>query len=144
MKKYDQIDHTGDVGIRVFGRSLEELYENSCYAYYDIICNLQKISPKEKKIIEITIEEDEDNPYALLLRELLQELLLLTQIDFFLACRYQCLSLSRKSLKMELWGEPIDEEKHEITLEIKAVTYHDLKVFQNQDGLWEGWVIFDI
>ncbi|MCK4436526.1 archease, partial [bacterium] len=37
MKKYETFDHTADLGIRVFGKTREELFANAGYAMFDIL-----------------------------------------------------------------------------------------------------------
>ena len=40
-------------------------------------------------------------------------------------------------------GEPIDRRRHEMDMEVKAITYHGLKVQRDGDG-WLAEVIVDI
>jgi SHS2 domain-containing protein len=51
--------------------------------------------------------------------------------------------ISAVGLSATAWGEKIDPNRHEINLEIKAVTWHGLKVIQTPDG-WLAEVIVDI
>ena len=46
-------------------------------------------------------------------------------------------------LEAFLWGEPYDATRHELSHEVKAITYHELKVEQTPDG-WLAEVIVDI
>ena len=41
------------------------------------------------------------------------------------------------------WGEPLDRDRHELSHEVKAITYHGLKVEQTPEG-WLAEVIVDI
>jgi SHS2 domain-containing protein len=41
------------------------------------------------------------------------------------------------------WGEPLDNNRHQLAHEVKAITYHGLKVEQTTDG-WLAEVIVDI
>jgi SHS2 domain-containing protein len=47
------------------------------------------------------------------------------------------------SVRGSLTGEPYDPARHEIKVEIKAVTYHQLTIKQ-EGGQWVGRVIVDI
>jgi SHS2 domain-containing protein len=49
-----------------------------------------------------------------------------------------------QGLKLRLWGETFDPQRHEFRTEIKAVTYHELAVTQQKDGTWKTRIIFDI
>ncbi|MFB3890681.1 MAG: archease [Phycisphaerae bacterium] len=51
---------------------------------------------------------------------------------------------SKVKVTAELTGEPFDASRHEIHTEVKAITYHLLKVSQEQDGTWIGRVILDL
>src|SRR5206468_11251850 len=46
-------------------------------------------------------------------------------------------------LEGRAWGEPLDRSRHELSHEVKAITYHGLRVEQTADG-WEAEVIVDI
>ncbi len=41
------------------------------------------------------------------------------------------------------WGEPLDHTRHELAHEVKAITYHGLRVERTADG-WLAEVIVDI
>ena len=41
------------------------------------------------------------------------------------------------------WGEPLDSARHMLAHEVKAITYHELKVVRDGDG-WLAEVIVDI
>jgi SHS2 domain-containing protein len=40
MARYQLIEHTGDIGIQVFGASVEELFENAGFALFDIMTDM--------------------------------------------------------------------------------------------------------
>ena len=54
MKQFELIDISGDVGIRVFGRDLKELFENAALGMYSLITDIKDI--EEKKRIEISAD----------------------------------------------------------------------------------------
>ena len=62
MKRYEQFEHTADIGIRVFGKDLKELFENAAFGMFDLVADLEGI----KTSIEETVEEDADNAEELL------------------------------------------------------------------------------
>ncbi|MBD3289499.1 archease, partial [candidate division KSB1 bacterium] len=60
MKKdqgYEQIEHTGDVGIRVYGESLEEIFASAATGMFDIIFDEL---PQEKQLIEEVVVTADD------------------------------------------------------------------------------------
>ena len=139
MRNDEQIDHTGDIGLEIYGQSLEELYENAGYAYFDVICDMDTVELKEKKEVVVTGKDR-----AELLRNLLVELLYISQVDLLLFKKFTVKKLDESGLTLEVEGEDIDEERHLIEIEIKAITYHMLEVKQKEDGSWGGLVILDI
>jgi SHS2 domain-containing protein len=46
-------------------------------------------------------------------------------------------------LRAAAWGEPVDPARHELDHEVKAITYHGLKLERDGDG-WLAEVIVDI
>ena len=54
MKKYETFDHTADVGIRVFGRTVEEVFVNAAYALFDQWTDLRKV--REKITREMSVQ----------------------------------------------------------------------------------------
>ncbi|MDD5428905.1 MAG: archease, partial [Candidatus Omnitrophica bacterium] len=61
-KRYEQFEHTADIGIRVFGKDLKELFENAALGMFDLIADLGGI----KTSIEETVEADGDTSEELL------------------------------------------------------------------------------
>ena len=51
--------------------------------------------------------------------------------------------VTEQGLQGKAWGEPLDRSRHELSHEVKAITYHGLRV-EKQDGKWLAEVIVDI
>ncbi len=138
MKRYEFFDHTADIGIRIFGHSQAELFKNAAHALFDIITDISMVREKEKRTI--TLHRDSTDE---LLVEWLGKLLFFNATELLLFCRFSILQLDDLNLSAEAWGEPIQESIHHIKTEVKAITYHNLKIFQ-EDGLWKATVVLDI
>ncbi len=78
-----------------------------------------------------------------LLVNLLSEIIYIYSVDCFLCSKASIVDLTPNQLVTELEGELLDEDRHEIEGEIKAVTYHGLKISEN-NGLFRCRIIFDI
>ena len=141
--KYEIIDHTADVGIRAFGKDINELFENTAYGMFEIIASLEDV--KNELETEIEIKNDGlDN----MLHDFLSELLFKYEVEKILFGKFIVKSLparpgDKKGLKGTALGEKIDLNRHRIKTEIKAVTYHQLKV-KKEENHWIAEVIFDI
>jgi SHS2 domain-containing protein len=137
-KRYETFDHTADVGIRVFGRTIEEVFINAAWALFDLLTDLDSI--RETLIREITVEgaDRED-----LLVRWLSELLFLCEGKGFLFRQFSISSLTATSLKAVVRGEVFDPSLHQFKTEIKAVTYHQVEIIDKGES-WVARVIFDI
>jgi SHS2 domain-containing protein len=138
MKKYETFDHTADLGIRIFGRTYEEVMTNAAYALFDLLTDLDRVQETFSYAIHVVAAERED-----LLIRWLSELLFLCESRGYLFKSFQFSHLDQTSLQAVAHGETFDSSRHEFKREIKAVTYHQAAVREN-DGAWEGRVIFDI
>lgn len=54
MEKFKVLDTSGDVGIKAFGKSIDEAFINAATGMYSLITNLDAI--KEKKTIDVSVE----------------------------------------------------------------------------------------
>lgn len=138
MKRYQFFDHTADIGIYVFGRSLPELFENAGFALFDIITDIETVREREKRSFSLQRDSLDE-----LLVEWMGRLLFTSSTELFLFRRFHVLRIDGESLQAEAWGEPLQDALHTIKTEVKAVTYHNLKVYEEQ-GLWHATVVLDI
>jgi SHS2 domain-containing protein len=136
--EYEVIDHTADLGIRVFGNNLQELFENAGVAFFDLVTDTQSIEPKEERVIDV-----EGNGLAELMNQWLNELLFLLDTQGFLFREFDAEVINSHNLRVKAKGEVFREETHERRTEIKGITYHQLDV-RKQDNKWVAQVIFDI
>ena len=136
--KYHFFDHTGDAAVEVYGENLESLYENSIEACTSLLTSLDKIDSHIKKEITLT-----GSDYDQLLVVLLSELIFLYDVERFLCKNGIITSLTSNKLSATLYGEYLDDAKHEIYTEIKAVTYHKLGIAKTPTGFKTN-IIFDL
>lgn len=138
MEKFEFIGHTADVGIKVWGDILPELFSNAAYAMFSIIINLESVEEKLSQVVEV-----EAPNYEELLVEWLRELLYLSSVKELLFKRFEIEELEETRLRSTCYGEPIDLNRHELLTEVKTVTYHQLYIKKSSRG-WEAQVVFDI
>jgi len=150
MKKYEQIDISGDVGLRVFGERIEILFENAAVGMYDLITDPSTIHDTEEKEVVLSAENHED-----LLVRWLNELVFLYDTYGFIGKQFTSRikknaphsrpvhAHSSISLKAVISGGIFNPDIHERRLLIKAATYHNLTL-RKMNSIWEATVIFDI
>lgn len=131
MKKYEYFDVTADVGLRAYGETLEEAFQNAALAMFEVMTDTTKIRPSIKKEVHITSED----PSALLY-DWLDELIYLHDAEFLIFNQFK-LKISKRNqeyvLDGTLWGETFNPDRHESREDIKAVTYHLMDI-KEEDG----------
>ena len=134
--KYQILEHKADIKIKIFGKTLEELFKNAALAMAQILKRDPKLrihpnASKEKMKIKSLGRE-------ILLVDFLNEILARSQIN---KCLYRVSSfkIQDSSIEAELISYPVESFDEDI----KAATYHDLKISQ-KDGRFEVVILFDI
>jgi SHS2 domain-containing protein len=138
LKKYEQTDHTADIGLKIFGNSLPDLFANAAYSLCDTLTDISKVSPTTKQTFLLQRETTEE-----LLVEWMGNLLYTFETEDLLFSRFNIISINKNSLSAEAEGEFFNSAVHTIKNEVKAVTYHKLKI-EEKSGLWQAEVVLDI
>ncbi len=136
--RYEQIDHTADVGLLVRGETLSLLFENAALGLFDVISGLDSIEPREERLVTVEAPGREE-----LLVRWLSELNFIFSTEGMLFCAFHVASITDERLEARISGEPYDPERHSLEVEVKAVTFHRLRVDNLPSG-WEAVVVFDI
>jgi protein archease len=133
--RYEEIEHTADVGIRAFGRTTDELFEAAAEGMFSLIADLRKVRPKGE--VEVHVTGDGLNR---LFVNWLSELLVLHETQNVLMSKFEA-KVSANRADGRAWGERIDKRRHGLKLAIKAVTTHRLRI---DPGAGVAEVIFDV
>jgi SHS2 domain-containing protein len=148
VKKYELIEHTADIGIRVFGKTKEDIFTNAAYAMFDIMaasktidstCLPSRIRHRQEQEHSLTIKAADTEE---LLISFLNELIYFFVSKEFLPAKFKIVKMNSQSLVALVSGEKFDLKRHRIKTEIKAATYHNLKIEKNVAG-YQAEVIFD-
>jgi SHS2 domain-containing protein len=139
MSKHWQVfEHTADVGIAAKADTMGELFEALGDGLSGIICRRDRVDSQDTREIHIAAEDREA-----LAMDFLSEVLNIIQSDGFLVGYVRVDAISDTDVRAELIGEPYDQARHELHTEVKAITYHLLKIAQ-EEGRWVGRVILDL
>lgn len=140
---YSELDHPADIFLEVYGPDLPALFENALFALYDQLAELEGF----EVVSERTIEAEGAHPSEAL-RALLSEALYLFETDGFVAVKAKVEVAGKPDGEMKvragLGGERVDKERHRLSAEVKAVTYHQLAAERLPDGGWRATVLFDV
>ncbi|MFH1782090.1 MAG: archease [Candidatus Omnitrophota bacterium] len=143
MKPYEIIEHTADIGLKAFGKTLEELFHNAAIGMFDIIGGEEKDPPRDldfKK--DIKIEKDIDT-YEELLVVFLSELLYIANKQKVIFRSFDILELDDNGIISNAKGKKLASLEDAFKVEIKAVTFHDLKIEKEKD-IYYSTIIFDV
>jgi SHS2 domain-containing protein len=136
--RFEFVDHTGDLGVRVFGESLPGLFEQAAQALTFILTDPETINLKETRRLLLEAKTDEE-----LLITWLNEFVYLFETKGLLFKTYDVLSVHDHRLEALAQGEIYVEGRHEIKTAVKAATYHQLKIEKHEE-VWTAQVIFDL
>ena len=135
---YETFEHTADLGLRVRAPDLDTLFAEAARGLFSIIVeDLDSVQPRER--LDVRLPPDER---ALLLFDWLRQLLANFDARHVLFSRFT-VHVDDSGLTGTAWGEPLDRERHVLDHEVKAITYHGLRVEQ-ADGGCLAEIIVDI
>ena len=133
-----EIDHTADLGFEVEAADSAELFKLAGEAFYALIADPAGVEPKKEIEISATAENWEE-----LLHAWLCELLAQFNLKGFIGKQCAITTIEPGRVEAIVKGEVLDLNRHRFHTEIKGVTYHGFKVWQ-EDGGWRARVIFDV
>jgi SHS2 domain-containing protein len=135
---FEIFEHTADLGIRVEAESFSALLVEAARGLTSVlVANPEAIRPTREIEVTIAGARPED-----LLIDWLSEVLWRFSAEHMVYSRFE-ITQHDDHLAARLWGEPLDESRHRLDTEVKAITYHRLKVVE-QAGRWMGEVIVDL
>lgn len=139
IKPFEYIEHTADAGMRVEGNSLKDLFNHAAQGLFEMIAIIDTIDESLSIDVGLTAESVE-----MLFVKWLDELIFRHETEDIFFTRSDVQNISTTGLTATVFGETTNFDKHIVYTEIKAVTYHQLYVTQNSNGVWEAQVIFDL
>ena len=135
---YREIEHTADLAVEVNATNLCGLFSAAAAALFALITDPGTIEGRE----EIAVSATADGPEELL-HAWLCELLGQFNIKGFIAKSCAVDRLTHRRIDGTLEGEKLDLSRHAFQTEIKGVTYHDFRVWE-ENGSWHARIIFDV
>lgn len=135
---YALLDHTADLGIRVWGVDIKTLFENAGKTLIHLMLRGKTAQNSKPKKISLSADDLAD-----LMVRWLGEIHYLFEGERLVATSFDIVDIRPNNLEAILETVPFDPELHEILHEIKAVTYHQIEVVE-KGNRWETQVIFDL
>lgn len=137
MKKYEVLEHTADLKIKVSGQDLSGLFINAALA----VAEQQKSDIRKQKLEKEEWEslEIKSSDLNSLLVDWLNEILSRSDLNKKVYTLFKIEEFSENHLQAKIAGQKVDQKQ----IEIKAATYHGLEI-KKVNNHWEAVVIFDI
>ena len=124
--EFRYIEHVSDAMVEAYGRTLGEAFAHSARALVNLVCNVSKVDPHEIVSIETTGFDRKS-----LLYNWLEKVLLVLLIDNIILAKFE-VKIKRHKDKYHLFstckGDNFLLQKHEYKVEVKAITYHGMKI----------------
>jgi SHS2 domain-containing protein len=136
---HEIFEHTADVGLHITAPTVEELFIEAARGLFSLIVEQPaEVRPMQRVQINVPAAS---MPY--LLFDWLNELLYIFDTKRLVLAEFRARINDDGSLTGEARGERIDESRHRLEHEVKAITYHGLEANRTSGG-WEARVIVDI
>lgn len=134
--KFRFLSHTADIKFLAYGKSIEELFENSALALFSSLC--EKESKPRNKIVIQAIGNDLEG----LMYNFLEEFLFLLDSENFLPSKIKNLKIDKTNFKIkcEVYGDHAGDYN---VSHIKAITYNDMFI-RSENNKWFAQVVMDV
>ncbi|MCX6801787.1 MAG: archease [Candidatus Diapherotrites archaeon] len=138
---FELFEHKADVGVRGFGKTLEEAFQECAKAMFGVMADLSKVKAKESVEVHIEARNEEE-----LLLGWLNELLFEKGAREMLFSDFKVKIAKGKeswALQGTAKGEKMNPEKHGMKTEVKGASYSGLKVVKEK-GKFLAQCIVDV
>lgn len=132
--KFELIDHTADLSVKIFGSSDHEIFSNSVYAFNKITVEEFSGISGENEISIISSSREN------LLVDFMSRLIFDLDANSIIYVKMKKFSILNNSIKTVLSFSKIDDS-HQYSNVIKGITYHGL-VYDVKNGF--AVVVFDV
>jgi len=140
--KFNFIDHTADIAVEVTGDTINDLFIASAFAWQESVFEKNGVNLSDER--EINIEE---LSYEELLVSFLDELNFLLLTKKWIMGKVDKIQIQKNddkiNLKAIVTGENFDDKRHQLKVEIKAVTFHQIEI-RKVNNKYFTRIIFDI
>jgi SHS2 domain-containing protein len=137
-KPFEIIDHTADIGIIAYGSDIKEVFANVALGLFNIMADIDDLKENIRREVWMSAEDIE-----VLLVEWCNELIYISEVDHIIFKRFEISELSNNSIKATCFGHKLKSGQHGLKREIKAATYHMLKI-DKENNIYKAQIIFDI
>jgi SHS2 domain-containing protein len=138
LADWEHFSHVADIGVRGFGRSMDEAFEQAALALTAVITEPGLVRPVQAVDIACAAPNPE-----ILLADWLNALVFEMAIRHMLFSRFE-VRITDQRLAAKAWGEAVDIARHQPAAEVKGATLSELEVARGADGRWLAQCIVDV
>lgn len=143
MRGHETLEHTADMGLRGWGATPAEAFEETALALFDLMIDRKGASAEMDHTLSIGGRDLTE-----LLIEFLNELLSLSDIEdtAFVAVRIERLEGEGEDWDLDavIGGIPRGRCRKRLLSEVKAATWYGASVSRESDGHWVAGCVVDI
>jgi tRNA nucleotidyltransferase (CCA-adding enzyme) len=136
--RWEHFPHGADIGVRGVAPTLAGAFEQAALALTAIVIEPEDLEPEEE--VELACDAPD---HELLLIDWLNLVIYEMATRRMLFGRYE-VAIEGSRLVARAFGQPIDAEKQELTVEPKGATYTALSVRRLNDGGWCAECVVDV
>lgn len=138
MARWEHFPHGADVGVRGFGATMAQAFEQAALATVAAAAELRSIAPAAGIEIECGAPDSE-----LLLNAWLNAIVYEMATRSMLFSRFE-VAIDGERLRGKAWGEPLDARRHDLIVEVKGATLTGIRVAEQADGEWIAQCVVDV
>jgi SHS2 domain-containing protein len=138
MSPFTILEHPADIGIEARGDDLPAAFGEAAAGMMSLIVDAVSVGTGQSREVAVSASDPEQ-----LLVRWLSEILYLFDAEGFVGREFCVAELTRTTLRATVRGEHLSRPRHTTLLDVKAVTYHQVQVQQNEGGALVR-VYFDI
>ena len=135
---WEHFEHQADIGVRGYGDTLEAAFEQAGLAMVAAMVPLERVGQPIRVVVHCEAPDCE-----LLFVDWLNSILREMSLRRMVFSRFS-VSIQGERLTGELWGEAMNNQRHEPSVEVKAATYYSLKVGRAAQGRWMAQCVVDV
>jgi len=128
--KFEFLEHTADIYIASYGKTMGEAFENAAIAMFEVMTDTQSVESTLEESVSVNGRDELE-----LLYNWLELLIVNFETKNKLYSKFKILTLKKKpgvfSLTAKIWGEHFDPKKHVQKVGVKAITYHRMKIIKD-------------
>lgn len=138
VPRWEHFAHQADIGIRGYGRTLEEAFVQTALALTAVITEPRCVEAHSAVTLECRAPDQE-----LLLIDWLNALIFEMATRHQLYCGFD-VHIHGQHLHATAWGEPLDIDRHQPAVEVKGATFTALRVAEIEPDVWLAQCVVDV